>query len=366
MLDVHIKHQSQGAPALDVTFQAPSGVTSLFGRSGAGKTTVINVLAGLIKPQSGHIEIDGEVIFDATKKVNVPPDQRRFGYVFQDAKLFPHLNVESNLRYGYNLLPSEKRKIVFDDVVSLLKLDHLRQRRTRNLSGGESQRVAIGRALLTSPRLLLLDEPLASLDGAHRREIMPYLENVRQQLNIPIIYVTHQIDEIIRLADQVVVIDDGRVMATGAVEEVLSRLDLRPLTGRFDAGAALTCKVGAHDRRDQLTRLEFSGGAIVVPFQDLPEGREIRIRIRARDITLSLTKPTQTSVLNILEGQIIEIAESDKARADVLLQVGKDKLWASVTKRSVRELGLEIGVSLFAMIKSVAVDRHSIGGKTNT
>lgn len=361
MLDVAISRRLD-AFAIDVTFRAQSGITALFGRSGAGKTSVINMLAGLLKPDEGAIRVDGEVLFDAANGIDIPPERRRLGYVFQESRLFPHYTVAGNLQYGLRRLRTDDRRIGFEAIVDLLELSALLHRLPRNLSGGERQRVAIGRALLTSPRLLLMDEPLANLDQTHRLEILPFIERLRDELAVAVVYVSHNMNEIVRLADTVVLLSDGRVAATGSVAEITSRLDLSPLTGRWDAGAVLDVTVDGQDETWALTRLAFAGGALLVPHLNLPAGERLRVRVRARDVSLALAPPQDISVLNILRGRIIELGEDDGPQIDVMLDVGS-RLWARVTRKSMHELGLAPGKEVYALIKAIAVDRQSVGGR---
>jgi len=345
---------------LDCEFNFPaSGVTAIFGQSGSGKTSLLRCMAGLTKLPGGEFRLGQTVWQD--HRLFLPPHKRDIGYVFQEANLFPHLSVRGNLNYAMKRAGSSPDGPSFIEVAELFGLTKLLDRATDRLSGGERQRVAIGRAILAKPKLLLMDEPLANLDSDRRREILPFLESLRRDLDLPIVYVTHQMNEIIRLADRIIVIDNGKVAASGSVEDVLSRLDLYPLTGRFDAGAVLNCRVVSHDNEDQLMELAFSGGTIWAPQQNLDIGNPVRIRVRARDIALSLTAPEQTSVLNIFRARVLECRESDGGRSDVALAVGETKLWASVTMRSMRELGLKEGTEAYAMIKSVAVDHHSMG-----
>lgn len=349
---------------LDCEFDFPAtGVTAIFGQSGSGKTSLLRCMAGLTELVGGEFRLGSTIWQDQHQFL--PPHKRDVGFVFQEANLFPHLSVRGNLNYAMKRAGSGTGGPTFSDVVDLLGLTALLDRATDRLSGGERQRVAIGRAILAKPKLLLMDEPLANLDSDRRREILPFLESLRRDLDLPIVYVTHQMNEIIRLADRIIVIDKGKVAANGSVEDVLSRLDLYPLTGRFDAGAVLPCRVAGHDNEDQLMELAFSGGTIWAPQQELNIGHRVRIRVRARDIALSLTAPEQTSVLNIFHARVLECRESDGGRSDVGLAVGETKLWASVTKRSMRELGLKEGTEVYAMVKSVAVDRHSMGKRTS-
>ena len=351
---------------LDVRFAcAETGVVALFGRSGAGKTTVINMLAGLERPDSGRIVVAGRTLFDSARGIDVAPEHRRLGYVFQDGRLFPHLSVRGNLRYGIRGRHDAERRIGFDRVVGLLGLEGLLDRRPHRLSGGECQRVAIGRALLASPRLLLMDEPLASLDAPRKDEILSFIEQLRDELAIPIVYVSHIMDEVIRLADEMVVLSDGRVAAVGPVEEMTSRLDLRPLTGRYEAGAVLATRIEAHDDGFDLTYLTFPGGRLSVSRLDLPVGAKLRVRIRARDVSLALEAPRRSSMLNVFSGAVVDISSEPGSQVDVLLDVGnpgeKSSLWARITRKSAHQLGLAPGTPVYALVKAVAVDRHSLG-----
>ena len=351
---------------LDVRFAcAETGVVALFGRSGAGKTTVVNMLAGLERPDSGRIVIAGRTLFDSERGIDVAPERRRLGYVFQDGRLFPHLSVRGNLRYGMRGGADAEPIIGFDRVVGLLGLEELLDRRPHRLSGGEGQRVAIGRALLASPRLLLMDEPLASLDAPRKDEILSFIEQLRDELAIPIVYVSHVMDEVIRLADEMVALSDGRVAAVGPVEEMTSRLDLRPLTGRYKAGAVLGARVEGHDDGFDLTYLTFPGGRLSVSRLDLPVGATLRVRIRARDVSLALEAPRRSSMLNVFSGAVVDISSEPGPQVDVLLDIGergeKSSLWARITRKSAHQLGLAPGTPVYALVKSVAVDRQSLG-----
>lgn len=359
MLEVDVRRRL-GDFELQTRFTAEAGLTAFFGRSGAGKTSLVNMLAGLERPDSGRIAIDGHVLFDSATGTDTPPERRRLGYVFQDARLFPHLSVRSNLTYGMRLVPAAERHQDLDAVVDLLDLGALLKRRPRTLSGGEKQRVSIGRALLASPRLLLMDEPLASLDAPRKNEILLFIERLRDELRLPIVYVSHAMEEVIRLADTLVILSQGKVVASGGVEDLMSRLDLRPLTGRYEAGAVLSVTVSGQDESFELTELSFAGNRLLVPRVDLPPGTRLRLRVRARDVSLSLTRPSGISVLNILEGVIERIEAGDGPQMDVLLNVGAP-LIARLTRRSVHDMGLVPGKTVFALVKAVAIDRHSFG-----
>ena len=361
MIEVDVRRRF-GEFLLEARFTAEGAVTALFGRSGSGKTSLVNLLAGLETPEQGRIVVDGRVLFDSQAGIDVAPEHRRLGYVFQEARLFPHLSVQGNLVYGMRLVPPAERHQDFDAVVELLGLRPLLRRRPHALSGGEKQRVAIGRALLASPRLLLMDEPLASLDAPRKEEILPLIEDLRDHLGVPIVYVSHMMEEVVRLADTLVLLSDGRVAAVGGVEELSGRLDLRPITGRHEAGAVLAATVTGHDQTFGLSELSFHGNRLLVPLLDLPPGSGLRVRIRARDVALCLTPPADTSILNVFSGVVKEIEASDRPQVDVLLDVGAP-LIARITRRSVAALGLEPGKPVHALVKAVAIDRHSLGGR---
>ena len=243
MIDIRVKRK-QGEFVVDTAFVSEGvGVTALFGDSGAGKTSVINMVAGLISPDEGRIEVNGSLLFDSEKRVLVPPEKRRIGYVFQDGRLFPHLSVRSNLRYGMRLTPGAEHHVTFDEVVRLLGIEHVLGRRPAKLSGGEKQRVAIGRALLTNPSLLLMDEPLASLDGARKAEILPFIARLSKEFSIPILYVTHSLDEIVHLADTLVLMESGCAVAVERIEDLMSRLDLKQFRGYSHYGSILSAMV---------------------------------------------------------------------------------------------------------------------------
>ena len=359
MLDVNVRGRF-GEFRLDAAFSAAGGLTALFGRSGSGKTSLVNLLAGLAPAEDGRISIDGLVLFDSALGIDLPPERRRLGYVFQDARLFPHLSVRGNLVYGMKRVRPAERHQDFDNVVDLLDLRFLMERRPRTLSGGETQRVAIGRALLASPRLLLMDEPLASLDAARKDEVLPLIERLRDEAGLPIVYVSHALEEVVRLADTMVLMSDGRVVASGGVEELMARLDLRPHTGRYEAGAVLAATVAGADQRFGLTELAVSGQRLLVPALDLPVGSRLRLRVQARDVSLSLVAPREISVLNVLHGVVREIGTGTAPQVDVLIDIGAP-LIARVTRRSVHDLGLVPGKAVYALVKAVAIDRASLG-----
>ena len=362
MLDFDVEHRL-GDFTVSARFSSGPGLTALFGRSGAGKSTVVNLIAGLIRPTRGRIAVDGVDLVDTARGLFVPKHRRRIGYVFQEDRLFPHLSVRQNLLFGRWFSPPAERSGRFDDVVAMLGIGALLARRPGALSGGEKQRVAIGRALLASPRLLLMDEPLASLDAARKDEILPYVERLRDELNVPIVYVSHSIAEVTRLANTMVLMSDGQVDAVGPVTELLGRLDLYPKTGRFEAGAVIEATVADHDATYGLTRLTCPAGDIWVPRVALPAGGTVRVRIRARDVTLASQKPHGLSALNVLPARVAELGAADGPVIDLRLAIdGGGHLLARLTRRSIAELQLAPGRAVYAVIKSVAIDRHSVSG----
>lgn len=360
MIDVEIR-QRLGSFQLDVKFALERRVVGLFGRSGSGKTSLINAIAGITTPAQGHVRIGGTTLFDSEAGIDVPSARRRIGYVFQDALLFPHLSVEANLRYGHRLREPSERFIEVPQVVGLLGLESLLERGPATLSGGEKQRVAIGRALLAQPRLLLLDEPLAALDGARKGEILDYVERLRDVLQLPMIYVSHSVPEITRVADALVVMSDGKDIAVGDVQAVMARMDLKPYTGRYEAGALVETTVLAHDASHQLTRLGFSGGELVVPRLVAAPGENVRVRIRARDVSIALERPRNISIQNILPGRVLAISDEAGPIVDVQLAVGDETLIARITRRSREDLAIVVGQPLYALVKAVTFDRRSTG-----
>lgn len=345
---------------MDARFATPaeSRLTALFGRSGCGKTSLIDMIAGLTRPDAGRIEVDGTVLFDAGKGINLPPERRRLGYVFQEGRLFAHLSVRQNLLYG--MKRTGAGAVSLDQAVELLGLAELMARRPARLSGGERQRVAIGRALLANPRLLLMDEPLAALDAARKAAILPFIERLRDAAGLPVIYVSHAMEEVIRLAGHMVLMDRGRVVTAGTVEEVTGRPDLHPLTGRQEAGAVFRARVHSHDAQDDLTALDCAGGRLMVPRLELAPGAELRVRIRARDVMLALKKPEAISGLNIFNGRVRETVSAEGPFVDVMMDAGV-ALWARITRRSCAALQLVPGSTVFAIVKTVSIDRTGHG-----
>ena len=341
--------------ALHAELQFPArGITALFGPSGSGKTTLLRCIAGLERTANGMLQVQDEVWQDGANFL--PTHKRPLGYVFQEASLFPHLSVRQNLEYGLKRIPSEQRKVPLEQVVELLGLNKLIERDSpAGLSGGERQRVAIGRALLTSPRLLLMDEPLSALDAASKREILPYLERLHDELQIPVIYVSHALDEVARLADQLVLMERGRVIASGALNEILARLDL-PTAHLYDAGAVIEASVAVHDEAYHLTRLDFSGGSLWVSKMERAAGSPVRARVLARDVSIATAAPQGSSISNILAARIAGIQDEGHDRVVLRLAVGGEHMLLSrITRRSHDQLGLVPGMEVFAQVKSVAL-----------
>ena len=341
---------------LHVDIEIPGrGITGVFGESGSGKTSLLRCIAGLEPVRDGRIEIGGETWLDTEAGLNRPVHERPLAYVFQEPRLFPHLSVRRNLEYA--LKRAKPGNVSFEHVVDLLSLGKLLDRPATRLSGGEARRVAIGRALLRSPSLLLLDEPLASLDARMQKELLPYLDRLQAELTMPVIYVSHSIDEITQLADQLVVMSSGEVEANGPLQEVLLRTDINMLGGA-EAGVMLNTTRDLFDDRYRLTRLSFSGGQLWVSADVSSECP--RVRIRANDISLSRARPAETSILNIVPVIVEEITADGDASVLVELRAGGDHLLARITRRSLKELGIAVGDALFAQIKSVAVRNSAI------
>lgn len=360
ILDVDIRHRQSGF-ALEARFQSDGRLTALFGPSGSGKTTIVNAIGGLVRPDHARIVVQRRVLVDTNANIVVPKHRRRIGYVFQEGRLFPHLNVQHNLLFGRWFTQRDERKASFDHVVDLLGITHLLDRRPSTLSGGEKQRVAIGRALLADPQLLLMDEPLASLDEARKSEIYPYIERLRDEGGVPIVLVSHSVAEIARLATSVVVLSEGKVVASGSAVEVLRHTNSFAQSGQTEAGALIEARVLNHDATYDLTVLQARAGTLSVPRQPHPVGISLRVRLRARDIILSLKAPEGLSALNVLPGFISSIDEAGGASVDVQLDCGGDPVVARVTRKSVEELGLKPGLAVHAIIKSIAFDPEALG-----
>ncbi len=338
--------------ALDVDVELPlHGITGVYGTSGAGKTSLLRCIAGLERPAQGRLVVAGEVWEDSATSRDV--HERTIGYVFQEPRLFEHLDVRRNIEYGWRRRKGNSTTDI-DAVVDLLGLGRLLERRPNELSGGEAQRVAIARALLRAPRFVLMDEPLASLDQARKNEILPFLERLHSESSVPVIYVSHNIDEICRLCDHLLVIEGGQVIADGGLQDVLIRTDVPTLAGA-EAGSVIEGTVSAYDSGDELLRLATSSGELWVPGSALEPGSPLRLRIRANDVSLCRTRPEQSTILNIVPARVDTIQQEAGPSVLVTLSVGSDKLLARVTRRSLRDLSLAEGDEVYAQIKSVAV-----------
>jgi len=341
---------------LDVDFTAGSGITALFGESGAGKSTVLHLVAGLLKPDRGRIVVNGTIFTDMESGVFLPSHKRRIGYVFQDALLFPHLNVRQNLLYGRWFTKAPKEGTTLDQVTGLLGIAHLLDRRPPTLSGGERQRVAIGRALLASPRILLMDEPLAALDIDRKREIIPYIQKLRDELKLPILYVSHAIEEVARLADRVILMADGKVKGDGPPQHVLSP-KAGPGDDRFARISILTTASPTYDAKYQLTQVSHPAGRITLAGRIMPGNDPIRVVIRAIDVTIALSKPRELSIRTALRGKVSALSEPVGAVVMVEITLtGGEILAAAVTRKAVDELGLGEGDQVYCLIKSVSID----------
>ncbi|RMF40927.1 MAG: molybdenum ABC transporter ATP-binding protein [Alphaproteobacteria bacterium] len=355
--------------ALDAAFALPlSGITVVFGPSGCGKSTLLRGIAGLDREARGEVRLGGEIWLDSAARIFVPAHRRGAGLVFQDARLFDHLDVAGNLAFADRRSRGQGGgsglDVDRDGVIAALDLAPLLPRRPARLSGGERQRVALGRALLSRPRLLLLDEPLSALDRARKIGILPRLAAVPERFGIPVVMVTHAIEEAVQLADRMVVLEGGRVIATGETIEVLARPEIYPLTGRFEAGVLIEARVEEHRPGDALTRLSVAGQELVMPMlEGLAPGQPVRLRIRARDVALALSPPRDSSIRNILRVAIVGIEAGDEgAFAELMLDLGGQRLRARITRASLRDLGLGPGMEVFALIKSVSFDRRWIAG----
>lgn len=357
---VFLRHRL-GAFDLDAAFEfgASPGVTALFGPSGAGKTTILNAIAGLIRPDSGRIELGGVTLLDTSRNHSLPARERRIGVVFQDSRLFPHMNVRANMLYGWRRAGEKPGQDRIEAVIALLGLERILARRPRTLSGGERSRVALARAVLMNPRVLLLDEPLAALDAAKKAEILPYLETMVRETKIPMLYVSHSLDEVARLADRMVVLDHGRVVAEGSIFDMTARLDLTS-GAHLMPGAVLEAVISGHDEAHGLTELALAGEILVVPKIARAPGEKVRIRIDAEDVMLALACPEGVSANNILPATVAAIRENG-ASADVQLLLKGSRLVARITRRSLERLALAPGAAVFAIIKSVTVGGREHG-----
>ena len=352
MLELRLRRQLDRF-ALDVDVRCPYEVTAVFGPSGAGKTTLLNTVAGLVRPDEGEITMDGDVLFSSDRGIDRPPEQRRIGYVFQDDLLFPHLTVEDNLRFGHSRIPPAERRFEVNLIIELLEIAPLLTRRPGHLSGGERQRVALGRALLASPRLLLMDEPLASLDQGLKSRIIPYLRHIRTDLGIPILYVSHSVAEILELTGQVIVLKEGRVVAHGDFFRIAHDPEVLPLVEEHGFENVLPVEVVSSDAAAGVTHVRYGDQGLKIPYCDRPAGSRVFAGMRADDIILAREPVEGLSVRNTLAGRVLEISDVT-AKKLVYVDVGR-RLAATVTREAVTELGLKVGDPVYCLIKT-----HSI------
>lgn len=353
-MSIKIRYQKSFASfQLNVDAEIPQqGITAVFGPSGCGKTTLLRAMAGLENCDSGFFSLNEQVLQD--DNTFIPPHHRRIGYVFQESSLFPHLSVRGNLEYGYKRIPAGYKKPDFDHIVMMLGLKPFLSRKPMSLSGGEKQRVTIGRTLLTNPQILLMDEPLTGLDIQSKNEIYPFLLMLQRELKLPLLYVSHSTDEVARLADTLMLMEQGRIVAGGPVTEILTRSDLT-LAHRSDAESIIVAEVSAHDERYRLTLCDFAGGRFYVPLNSLKIGQEVRLRILARDVSLTLQKQDETSILNIFPVVIKEIIEESDARMTIRLSAEGIPVLSRITRKSAEMLQLKPDKKVFAQVKSVAV-----------
>jgi len=356
MTEIHGNFQlNLGNFAFDINFKAPGrGVTAIFGPSGSGKTTLIRCLAGLERAHNGFLQINGQCWQDESRRFFLPTHQRPLGYVFQEASLFAHLSVYQNLKYGQKRRSATRQTVAFQDAVELLGIAPLLKRQPDRLSGGERQRVAVARALLTSPQLLLMDEPLAALDTQSKAEILPYLEKLHEELSIPVLYITHAMPEVMHLADYILLIEKGKLRGSGDLLEVLTRFDL-PLSHLADAGVVINAQVIEHDEDFHLTYLSFSGGRLSLQRENLPIGQQVRVVINARDVSLALDNEVHSSILNIFQATVEEIAEDSPGQLMVKLNLAGSQLLAKITKKSGALLNLQLGMTIYVRVKSMAL-----------
>jgi molybdate transport system ATP-binding protein len=358
-IEVDVTHRL-GAFTLDVQFSSEGRLTAFFGQSGSGKTSLVNVISGLIRPHRGRVAVDGTPLVDTAAGIFVPTWRRRIGYVFQEGRLFPHLTVRQNLLFGRWFRPAAERDVQLGTVLKLLGIEHLLHRRPGALSGGEKQRVAIGRALLSSPRLLLMDEPLAALDEARKDEILPYVERLRDEYKIPIVYVSHSLAEVSRVANTVVVMRSGRAVAAGDPADVLSRTEFVPHDALEEAGALIEAHIAEHDAAFGLTMLESRAGLLRVPFLDLPIGTSVRVRLRARDVMVANAPPAGLSALNVFPGKVIALRKSGEGDVEVDIDCTGVRVAARLTRKSVETLRLAAEMPVYAIIKAVTMDKSTL------
>ena len=347
-----------GGFKLDVDLQLPgTGITVLFGHSGSGKTTLLRCIAGLQRAPEGFLEINGNVWQDSRCGLFLPTHKRPLGYVFQEANLFPHLTVRENLNYGLKRVKQNPGTVKLEQAIELLGIAQLMGRMPERLSGGERQRVAIARALALNPEILLMDEPLASLDVKRKQEILPFLSRLHQQLDIPVLYVTHSQQEVAQLADTLVILEDGRVLASGPLSETQSRLDV-PLAQDREAATVWQAAIAEHEADYHLTRVAFAGGSLSLAAVDAKVGTLLRVQIYARDVSIALEAPSATSILNVLPATITGIADGRDSQSVVRLRIGDQALLAHISRKSALLLGLQLGMAVYAQIKGTSALTH--------
>ncbi|MBO0334552.1 molybdenum ABC transporter ATP-binding protein [Sneathiella sp. CAU 1612] len=356
MFDIRVK-KSLGRFHLSADIKAEAGLTALFGPSGAGKTLLAKMLAGLVTPDEGHIELAGRTLFSSAKNINIPVHQRHIGFVFQEHRLFPHYSVRGNLTYGNGRRAGKATPVSFEKVADILGLAALLDREPASLSGGERQRVAIGRALLSNPKILILDEPLSSLDDARKREILPLIEALKSEFDIPTLYISHSIEEITRLADTLLLLDNGAMKAVGPTADILTRLDLIPYAGGYDAGTLIAATVTAYEPAHHMLTLETAGGGKLYITGGAKEiGSSARLRIRARDVALSKTEPKSMSILNRFKGRLVDHCSGAEGMEELLLDVGFP-LTARITRKSFEDMKLTKDTPVWALVKAVTISR---------
>lgn len=348
---------------LDAAFEGDAGVTALFGASGSGKSTIIRLIAGLERPQRGRVVLDGRPLLDTATGISLPPWRRRIGLVFQDAKLFPHLSVRQNLTYGRYFAPKREAGVDFDTAVQVLGIDHLLAQHPHTLSGGERQRVGIGRALLAAPQLLLMDEPLASLDADRKLEILPFIERLRDEMRVPILYVSHAVEEVARLASRVVRLQDGRVAAIGPPSQVLAPSAVTRAVDRFDVVSTLKARFERYDAVHGVSVLSHPAGEIIVPAALGVPAQDVRIAIHATNVALAIGRPGQVSFRTMLLARVTRVESDGSPFALVTLQLeGGERLYAYVTRLAIEDLGIDTGDIVHALLKSVSIDERGVSG----
>jgi molybdate transport system ATP-binding protein len=338
---------------MDVELNLPDkGVTALFGPSGCGKTSILRAMAGLDHYPNGALSV-GDTVWQSAN-LFVPPHERSLGFVFQEASLFPHLTVRGNLDFAYKRAPIENRRLGIEQVIDFLELKDLLPRKPDTLSGGEKQRVAIGRALAANPKLLMMDEPLVGLDHKRKEEVLPYMEALHTELDIPVVYVSHSIDEVAHLAHHLVLMERGSILASGDIHELFTRLDL-PLARYNNAASIIEAVVGGHDEEFHLTRLDFAGGSFTIPIENMQIGARVRLQLAARDVSITMAHQSDTSILNIFPAVVDEISETSPSQVTVKLLAGHVPLLSHITRKSAATLGLQVGGMVYAQAKSVAL-----------